>query len=224
MRLDPRAIPWGNPFVSRRSSTMLSKVSFVALSLVAIAATASAQIVVRDPRTNPRVDPRTGSVIVGSTGEVSRSRAKVPPGQLPPRGMCRVWVDGVPPGQQPPVESCAQAEADRVRYGANARVIYGDQSSFPGKGKRKFKHTPPASCVTRDAVVVNGRLVDVCRDANGNVISTGSDRGNRKVKRGDGDDRDELRGRDDDDDDRGNGLDAAKSKSNGKAKGRKGDD
>jgi len=195
---------------------MLRKLSFVALSLTAVAATASAQIVARDPR--------TGRVIIGSsTGEVSRSRDKIPPGQLPPRGMCRVWVDGVPPGQQPPVESCAQAEADRVRYGANARVIYGDQSSFPGKGKGKFKKTRATqSCVTRDAVVVDGRVVDVCRDANGNIIRTGDDRADRKVKRGerDDDDRDEIRGNDDDEGGGKGKLKAAKVKS----KGKKGDD
>src|SRR6185295_18891393 len=49
----------------------------------------------------------------------------VPPGQLPPAGMCRVWYDGVPPGRQPRATSCNEAEriASRDR---SARVIYGD--------------------------------------------------------------------------------------------------
>jgi len=51
----------------------------------------------------------------------------IPPGQMPPAGMCRVWYDGVPPGRQPRATSCTEAEraASRDR---NARVIYGDTS------------------------------------------------------------------------------------------------
>jgi hypothetical protein len=56
----------------------------------------------------------------------------VPPGQMPSRGMCRVWIDGVPPGRQPRQTDCRTAERQRVyyeqRYGRNARVIYGDRS------------------------------------------------------------------------------------------------
>ena len=64
------------------------------------------------------------------------SRAKIPPGQLPPAGMCRIWIDGVPPGQQPAPTDCQTAVANKP---ANARVIWGDQTAFPGKGKGKFK-------------------------------------------------------------------------------------
>ena len=35
----------------------------------------------------------------------------VPPGQMPPAGLCRVWYDGVPPGRQPGVTSCSEAVA-----------------------------------------------------------------------------------------------------------------
>lgn len=66
-----------------------------------------------------------------------RGHSKVPRGHLPPKGMCRVWIDGVPPGQQPPVTDCVTAELNRT---ANSRVIYGDRESFPGKGKGKFKN------------------------------------------------------------------------------------
>jgi hypothetical protein len=124
-------------------------------------------------------------------GRSGSTSSRIPPGHLPPRGSCRVWIDGVPPGQQPPVTSCAQAEQDRLTYGANARVIYGDSQSFPGKGKGKFKHTgtqTSASCVSRDAVVLgDGRVANVCRDANGNVVNQ---RG-RVVGKDDDDDDDE---------------------------------
>lgn len=48
--------------------------------------------------------------------------SRVPPGHLPPPGMCRIWIDGVPPGRQPRPTTCAAAERNRPY---NARVIYG---------------------------------------------------------------------------------------------------
>ena len=47
----------------------------------------------------------------------------IPPGHLPPRGMCRVWYDGRPPGHQPSATSCRAAERQAWRHGG--RVIYG---------------------------------------------------------------------------------------------------
>ena len=57
------------------------------------------------------------------------SAQAVPPGQMPPPGMCRVWYDGVPPGRQPRATNCNDAEriASRDR---NARVIYGDDYRY----------------------------------------------------------------------------------------------
>jgi hypothetical protein len=57
----------------------------------------------------------------------------IPPGQMPPAGLCRVWYDGVPPGRQPRPTSCNEAEriASRDQY---ARVIYGD-SATRGTGR-----------------------------------------------------------------------------------------
>src|SRR4051812_1260819 len=65
-----------------------------------------------------------------------RSSDHIPPGQRPPAGMCRIWIDGVPPGQQPAPTDCQTAVATKP---ANAQVIWGDQAAFPGKGKGKVK-------------------------------------------------------------------------------------
>ena len=150
--------------------------SRVVLALAVLAAPLSAQIDVRRPdhgrdrsRTTTTSD---GTVLGGVLGGTTRSTDRIPPGHLPPRGMCRVWIDGVPPGQQPPVTDCATAQRDA--YGrANAHVIYGDERSFPGKGKGKFKksrggygssRTTSQSCSVWDVVVVGGQQVPVCRD------------------------------------------------------------
>lgn len=83
-----------------------------------------------DTRADTRVDTRTGTVYGSSS-----TNADVPRGHLPPRGMCRVWIEGVPPGHQPRPTDCRRAESERYRYGANARVIYGDQTPHPGQGR-----------------------------------------------------------------------------------------
>lgn len=48
---------------------------------------------------------------------------RIPPGQMPPAGMCRVWFDGVPPGHQPSPMRCDVAESRAYRDGG--RVIHG---------------------------------------------------------------------------------------------------
>lgn len=59
-------------------------------------------------------------------GRNAAGRAQgIPPGQMPPAGMCRVWYDGVPPGRQPRATSCREAERIAARS-RDARVIYGD--------------------------------------------------------------------------------------------------
>jgi hypothetical protein len=56
--------------------------------------------------------------------EIARAQG-VPPGQLPPANLCRVWYDNRSNGRQPAATNCRQAEviASRDR---NARVIYGE--------------------------------------------------------------------------------------------------
>jgi hypothetical protein len=58
--------------------------------------------------------------------EVARVQG-VPPGQLPPSNMCRVWYEGQPPGRQPRATSCREAE-NIARRSRNARVVYGEDA------------------------------------------------------------------------------------------------
>jgi hypothetical protein len=62
-------------------------------------------------------------------GRNSTRNQGIPPGQMPPDGLCRVWYEGRPPGQQPRPTNCDDAErvASRNR---SARVIYGRDTLY----------------------------------------------------------------------------------------------
>jgi hypothetical protein len=62
----------------------------------------------------------------------------IPPGHLPPPGLCRAWLPDTPPGHQPPPTDCASAARDAP---AGARLVYGgargkDDVLPPGLGTR----------------------------------------------------------------------------------------
>ena len=74
------------------------------------------------------------ALAAGSAEAQGRRGSKdIPPGHLPPAGMCRIWIDGVPPGRQPAPMRCAEAERRAPR---NARVIYGSATSRDGRYDR----------------------------------------------------------------------------------------
>lgn len=53
-----------------------------------------------------------------------RDRDGIPPGQRPPAGMCRIWLNNVPAGQQPAPTDCATAVRNRPE---GARIIFSDE-------------------------------------------------------------------------------------------------
>ena len=65
------------------------------------------------------------AVLAGTANAQKRGHkvAKIPPGHMPPPGLCRVWYDGVPPGRQPGATSCADARYVAARTGG--RLLYG---------------------------------------------------------------------------------------------------
>ena len=65
------------------------------------------------------------------------SYERIPPGHVPPAGMCRAWLDGVPAGRQPRPTDCRTAYAQAARHGGV--VIRGDDYDRNGKAKGKYK-------------------------------------------------------------------------------------
>jgi hypothetical protein len=101
-------------------------VQSIAMGAVLSVSAASAQAQIRQ---GTRVGTNSP---IGSVGTTVYSSANIPPGQMPPAGMCRIWIDGVPPGRQPAPTDCTTAQRN---VPANGRVIYGSQAqpSYPNR-------------------------------------------------------------------------------------------
>lgn len=76
-----------------------------------------------------------------SRQQVARAQG-VPPGQLPPPELCRVWYSDRPAGRQPSATSCQSAEriASRDR---DARVIYGESAYRVAYGNDPYGYNDP---------------------------------------------------------------------------------
>ena len=66
----------------------------------------------------------------------AKKAASIPADARPPKGMCRIWIDGVPAAQQPAATDCPTAVKNRP---ANARVIFGDEYSDTSKTRTPDK-------------------------------------------------------------------------------------
>src|SRR5688500_11726986 len=78
-----------------------------------------------------------GATFATSAGAQVIVRANaVPPGQRPPDGMCRVWIEGVAAGRQPAATDCATAQATAP---LNSRIIVGANAAFPGRATGRFR-------------------------------------------------------------------------------------
>src|SRR5262245_64812975 len=74
----------------------------------------------------------------GNRNEIARAQG-VPPGQLPPPDLCRVWYDNRPNGHQSSSMNCRQAETIAARN-RNARVIYGTEA-YDGRYGNRYPRT-----------------------------------------------------------------------------------
>jgi hypothetical protein len=91
-----------------------------AASLAFLAAAACKPVVLSEPAPEPGPSHRRSPSTAATLG--------IPPGHLPPPGMCRVWMPGEPPGHQPEPRRCSNIER-----GAPAGSLIVER---PGKDKK----------------------------------------------------------------------------------------
>jgi hypothetical protein len=75
-----------------------------------------------------------------SKDSARRAASAVPADARPPKGMCRIWLDGVPAAQQPAATDCQTAIRNRP---TNGRVVFGDDVPDSTKGKAGDKSKLP---------------------------------------------------------------------------------
>lgn len=84
----------------------------------------------------------------------AKKAAAIPADARPPKGMCRIWIDGVPAAQQPAATDCPTAVKNRP---ANGRVLFGDDFADSAKKSNEKPKLPPGAkgfTEIRPAVVV----------------------------------------------------------------------
>lgn len=72
--------------------------------------------------------------------DTARKSAQIPADARPPKGMCRVWIDGVPAAQQPAATDCRTAVKNLP---PNSRVLFGDDFADSSKAKSDDKAKLP---------------------------------------------------------------------------------
>ena len=76
-----------------------------AAALFAILGAAACSSITGGPVTQP-----APAMSRASTNASTAATLGIPPGHLPPPGLCRVWMPGTPPGHQPRARNCAGIE------------------------------------------------------------------------------------------------------------------
>jgi hypothetical protein len=76
----------------------------------------------------------------GAQKDSAKKGSVIPADARPPKGMCRIWIEGVPAAQQPAATDCPSAVKNRP---ANGRVIFGDDYADSSKTKQPEKGKLP---------------------------------------------------------------------------------
>ena len=139
---------------------------------------------------------------------ITAGAQSIPSGQMPPAGLCRVWINGVDPARQPHATDCATARRtapgnSRILYGGNAQLRTGVSNQYdPRADPRSPQYDPRYDPNARRNGSANGTYDPRYGHRNGSRVDS-----NRRDDHDDGDD--------DDDDDDNNGNNNGNNRNHG---------
>ena len=76
----------------------------------------------------------------GAQKDSAKKGNSIPADSRPPKGMCRIWIEGVPAAQQPAATDCPTAIKNRP---SNGKVIFGDDFADSTKKADDRAKLPP---------------------------------------------------------------------------------
>ena len=76
----------------------------------------------------------------GAQKDSGKKGNSIPADARPPKGMCRIWIEGVPAAQQPAATDCPTAIKNRP---SNGKVIFGDDFADSAKKAADKSKLPP---------------------------------------------------------------------------------
>lgn len=76
----------------------------------------------------------------GAQKDSAKKGNAIPADSRPPKGMCRIWIEGVPAAQQPAATDCPTAIKNRP---SNGKVIFGDDFADSTKKAGDKPKLPP---------------------------------------------------------------------------------
>ncbi len=136
-----------------RAASLLGPVLAI---LTATACSTASRTSTRQP--TPEPEPWRTPARASSASASTASTLGIPPGHLPPPGLCKVWIPGTPPGHQAKARNCNNIE--RVAP-AGSWILY-----RPSEDRKVVKVQVVDS--RRMGVIVHRRIYDLAR---GTLIS-----------------------------------------------------
>lgn len=123
--------------------------------------TATACSTVRTASTGqPEPEPWRTPARASSTHASTAATLGIPPGHLPPPGLCKIWIPGNPPGHQAKARNCNNIERSAP---AGSWILY-----RPGEDRKVVR--VQVVDARRTGVIIHRRIYDVAR---GTLISDG---------------------------------------------------
>ncbi len=122
----------------------------------------------REVETGPDADPSASVILAGGVdghaaaknpNASTAARLGIPPGHLPPPGLCKVWMPGEPPGQQKKRYKAGNCELVRRQVPPGGWLVYNLNGNKKEIVVREYGDSPSRVLAVRIFDAVTGSLL-----------------------------------------------------------------